>query len=95
MSLGMLGLLEELLQTAGFVDVALRYAAAPFSASSAAHYVDFLRASASPLIEILAPLCSAAQQSAWDDMAQRLQVFGTKAGWLGPNELLQCVATRP
>ena len=95
MSLGKPGLLEELLQTAGFVDVALRYAAAPFYASSAAHYVDFLRASASPLIEILAPLCSAVQQSAWADMTQRLQVFGTKAGWTGPNELLQCVATRP
>ena len=95
MSLGKPGLLEELLQTADFVDVALRYVAAPFYASSAAHYVDFSRASASPLIEILAPLSSAAQQSAWDDMAQRLQVFGTKAGWTGPNELLQCVATRP
>ena len=95
MSLGKPGLLEELLQTAGFVDVAVLYAAAPFYASSAAHYVDFLRASASPLIEILAPLSSAAQQSAWDDMTQRLQVFDTTAGWFGPNELLQCVATQP
>ena len=95
MSLGKPGLLEELLQTAGFVDVAVQYVAAPFCASSAAHYVDFLRASASPLIEILAPLSSAAQQDAWDDMTQRLQVFGAKAGWTGPNELLKCVATRP
>ena len=95
MSLGKLGLLEELLQTAGFVDVVVRYVAAPFYASSAAHYVDFLRASASPLIEILAPLSSAAQQDAWDDMTERLQVFGTTAGWTGPNELLQCVAVAP
>ena len=95
LSLGKLGLLEELLQKAGFVDVAVRYVAAPFYASSAAQYVDFLRASASPLIEILAALSSAAQQDAWGDMTERLQVFGTAAGWTGPNELLQCVATGP
>ena len=90
MSLGKLGLLKELLQKAGFVDVA-----APFYASSAAQYVDFLRASASPLIETLAAPSSAAQQDAWDDMTERLQVFGKAAGWTGPNELLQCVATGP
>ena len=95
MSLGKPGLLEALLQAAGFVDVALRHVSAPFHAASAAHHVDFLRASASPLIEMLAPLSSVAQQEAWRDMTEQLQVFGDASGWTGPNELLQCVAVAP
>ena len=95
MSLGKPGLLEALLQTAGFVDVELRYVSAPFYATSAAHYVDFLRSSASPLIEMLAPLSSAAKQAAWRDMTEQLMVFSTPSGWVGPNELLQCVAVAP
>lgn len=95
MSLGKPGLLEELLKTAGFVDVAMRYVSAPFHATSAAHYVEFLRASASPLIEILAPLSSAAKQAAWNDMGEQLKVFTGPSDWVGPNELLQCVAAAP
>ena len=95
MSLGQPGLLEALLQTAGFVDVELRYVSAPFHAISAEHYVDFLRSSASPLMELLAPLSSAAQQDAWRDMTEQLEVFGTPSDWVGPNELLQCVAVAP
>ena len=95
MSLGKPGLLESLLQTAGFIDVELRYVSAPFHATSAAHYVDFLRSSASPLIEMLAPLSSAAKEAAWRDMTEQLMVFSTPSNWVGPNELLQCVAVAP
>ncbi len=95
MSLGKPGLLEQLLQTAGFADVVVRSLSAPFHAFSAAHYVDFLRSSASPIIEILAPLSAAARQAAWSDMTEQLAVFGTASGWTGPNELLRCVATAP
>ena len=95
MSLGRPGLLGALLQTAGFVDVELGYVSAPFHATSAAHYVDFLRSSASPLIEMLAPLSSAEKQDAWRDMTEQLMVFTTPSNWVGPNELLQCVATAP
>ena len=95
MSLGKPGLLESLLQTAGFIDVELRYVSAPFHATSASHYVDFLRSSASPLIEMLAPLSSAAKEAAWRDMTEQLMVFSTPSGWVGPNELLQCVAIAP
>ena len=95
MSLGNPGLLEALLKTAGFVDVELRYVSAPFHATSTAHYVDFLRSSASPLIEMLAPLSSAAKEAAWRDMTEQLMVFATPSDWVGPNELLQCVAVAP
>ena len=95
MSLGKPGLLGALFQTAGFVSVELRYISAPFHATSAAHYVDFLRSSASPLIEMLAPLSSAQKQDAWRDMTEQLMVFTTPSNWVGPNELLHCVATAP
>lgn len=95
MSLGKPGLLQELAQTSGFVDVAVCCVSAPFHAPSAAHYVDFLRSSASPVIDILAPLSSSAQQHAWSDMTKRLGVFGAPSGWSGPNELLLCVAAAP
>lgn len=95
MSLGKPGLLGALLQTAGFVDVAVHTVSAPFHASSATHYVDFLRSSASPVIEILAPLSAVARQAAWNDMAEQLSVFSTATGWVGPNELLLSSALAP
>ena len=95
MSLGKPGLLDALLQSAGFVSVATRYVSAPFHAASAEQYVEFLRASASPVIEILAPLPVDAKQDAWRDITEQLQVFSTPLGWVGPNELLQCVAVAP
>ena len=95
MSLGKPGLLDALLQSAGFVSVKSRYVSVPFHAASVKQYVEFLRASASPVIEILAPLPVAAQQDAWRDITEQLQVFTTPLGWVGPNELLQCVAVAP
>ena len=95
MSLGKPGLLEKLLQTAGFVDVSMRYVPAAFHTDSAEQYVDFLRSSASPIIEMLAPLPDAARQDAWADITDQLKVFSAPAGWIGPNELLQCVALAP
>jgi ubiquinone/menaquinone biosynthesis C-methylase UbiE len=91
MSLGKPGLLEELFLAAGFTDVVVRAVSAPFHATSAAHYVDFLRSSASPIIEILTPLSAAARQKAWDDITRQLEVFSTPTDWAGPNELLQVV----
>lgn len=95
MSLGRPGLFEALLHTAGFIKVAVHSVSAPFYAASAAHYVDFLRSSASPLIDVLVPLSDAAQQAAWDDMTEQLQVFATPKGWIGPNQLLRCIAVAP
>ena len=95
MSLGRPGLFEALLHTAGFIEVAVHSMSAPFYAYSAAHYVNFLRSSASPLIDVLAPLSNAAQQAAWDDMTDQLQMFATPKGWIGPNQLLRCIAVAP
>lgn len=95
MSLGKPGLLENLLQTAGFVEVTVQVVPAPFFALSALHYVNFLRTSASPIREILLQLSDCQQQAAWDDMTEQLHVFAVPGGWLGPNELLKCIAVSP
>ncbi|MES2936912.1 MAG: methyltransferase domain-containing protein [Pseudomonadota bacterium] len=94
-SLGKPGLMAELLRSAGFASVAVRPVAAPFHLPSARHYLEFVRAAGSPVIEILAQLAPAAQQAAWDDMAAALERFAQPSGWTGPNELLLCSACRP
>jgi ubiquinone/menaquinone biosynthesis C-methylase UbiE len=92
MSLGDPKLLAQLLAAAGFADIEMRAVAAPFCLPDVTHYVEFLRTSASPLMEILSPLSPAAQQDAWDDIAEQLDVFKTESGWIGPNKLLLCSA---
>lgn len=94
-SLGEPGLLARLLHEAGFVDIGIRPIAAPFHLPTSRAYVEFVRSSATPIIEILSGLSPAAQGSAWDDMAEQLEVFATPSGWVGPNELLLCSASVP
>ena len=95
LSLGEPGLLERLLQAAGFVGISVRPVSAPFRLPTCRHYIDFVRSSGSPIMAILAPLSTAAQRDAWDDMTTQLNAFNTPAGWEGPNELLLCAATSP
>ena len=93
MSLGKPGLMASLLSIAGFTDIEVSAVSAPFRLPSSRHYVDFVRASGSPLRAILSALSSPAQTTAWDDMVQQLDHFSTREGWVGPNELLLCSAT--
>ncbi len=95
MSLGEPGLFARLLHTAGFVDIEMQMIDAPFRLPTSRDYVDFVRTSGSPIMEILAPLPVSAQRAAWDDMAVQLTVFDTATGWVGPNELLLCAAASP
>lgn len=87
LSLGQPGRLDDLFRRAGFRDVATTWVDAPFELSSTAHYLEFLRSSASPIQQLLGRLDAGAQQAAWDDIAARLDVFTTPQGWRGPNEL--------
>lgn len=95
LSLGRPGLLESLLNAAGFIDVEVRALAAPFRLPSSRDYTEFVRTAGTPIMEILLPLLPAKQRAAWDDMAEQLNVFSTPTGWVGPNELLLCAATAP
>ncbi len=95
LSLGQTGLLAELLETAGFVDVEVRAMAAPMRLPTCQDYIDFVRTAGLPIMAILAPLSAAAQAGAWRDMAAQLDQFTTPSAWVGPNELLLFAAARP
>ncbi len=93
-SLGKPGLLDELFRQAGFREVATTAIDAPFRMKSAAHYLDFVRSSASPIRQILERLPAQAAQAAWAEMEERLSAFKTGDGWVGPNELLLTAGRR-
>jgi hypothetical protein len=94
LSLGKPGLLDEMMRSAGFKDVATTRIDAPFKLPSARHYLDFVRTSASPIQQILGRLDAPAAQAAWAEIEERLKVFETATGWEGPNELLLTAARR-
>lgn len=93
-SLGKPGLLDDLMQRAGFRAVATTRMGAPFCLPSAADYLTFIRDSAGPVLQILAPLDEAAKAAAWADMAAQLEVYKTADGWIGPNMLLLTVGQK-
>ncbi len=95
MSLGKPGLLALLLEEAGFTDINVRPISAPFRLPTGKDYLEFVRTSASPIIEMLKTLSVSAQTAAWDDMARQLDSYSTTQGWEGPNELLLCSAAVP
>jgi len=94
LSLGRPGRIDELFIAAGFEDVATTQIDAPFHLPSVGAYLDFVRSSASPIQQILAGLDDVAASAAWAEMQDRLSIFTTPAGWVGPNELLLTAGRR-
>jgi hypothetical protein len=88
LSLGKPGLIDELFRQAGFSQVATTRVAAPFRLSSVKDYLDFVRASASPIVQMLQALDESARLNAWAEIESKLSAFETPSGWEGPNELL-------
>jgi ubiquinone/menaquinone biosynthesis C-methylase UbiE len=93
-SLGQPGSLDELFARAGFREIATTRLSAPFKLASAGQYLEFIRSSASPVIQILSRLSEAQRQDAWAEMEEKLKAFNTEAGWSGPNELLLTAGKR-
>jgi SAM-dependent methyltransferase len=94
LSLGKPGLIDEFFRRAGFKDVATTKMEAPFKLPSVLDYLEFIRASASPIQQILGKLDATDAEAAWAEIANRLSVFETVNGWEGPNELLVTAARR-
>ena len=94
LSLGKPGLIDTIFRDAGFKDVATTKIDAPFKLPSVQDYLRFIRASASPIQQILNKLDATATEVAWAAMGARLKVFEVAAGWEGPNELLLTAARR-
>lgn len=94
LSLGKPGLIDELFRQAGFSQVATTKVVAPFRLPSVKDYLDFIRTSASPIVQILGRLDDAARYAAWTEIESKLSAFNTPAGWEGPNELLLTMGRR-
>jgi SAM-dependent methyltransferase len=94
LSLGKPGLIDDIFRSAGFKDVATTKMDAPFRLPSARDYLRFVRASASPIQQILGKLDAAAAEAAWAAIEERLKVFEAAGGWEGPNELVLTAARR-
>jgi SAM-dependent methyltransferase len=94
LSLGRPGLTDALFQQAGFNEVATTVIDAPFTLPSVRHYVEFIRSSASPVLQILGRLDAQAAAAAWAEIEDHLAVFNTAGGWQGPNELLLTAGRR-
>ena len=76
------GLADALFGAAGFQEIATTTLDAPFHMPTARHYLDFVRASASPIQQILSRLSPQAANDAWADMEERLSTFATPNGWV-------------
>jgi ubiquinone/menaquinone biosynthesis C-methylase UbiE len=94
LSLGKPGLIDDLFRQSGFSRVATTKIMAPFRLPSVKDYLDFVRTSASPVMQILGRLDEAERNAAWAEIEERLSRFNTAAGWEGPNELLLTVGCR-
>jgi hypothetical protein len=94
LSLGRPGLIDDLFRQAGFSDVATTKLTAPFRLPSVKDYLDFVRTSAGPILQILGRLEDAARGVAWAETEDKLSVFNTPSGWEGPNESLLTVGRR-
>jgi SAM-dependent methyltransferase len=94
LSLGKPGLIDELFRQAGFRDIATTKVAAPFRLPSVKHYMNFIKTSAGPVVQIVQGLEPMKRDAAWAEMEMALGRFETATGWEGPNELLLTAARR-
>jgi SAM-dependent methyltransferase len=94
LSLGKPELVDELFDKAGFSRVATTKLAAPFRLPSVTDYVDFVRTSGGPILQILGRLDELARNAVWAEIEQKLRAFNVAGGWEGPNELLLTVGQR-
>lgn len=94
-SLGEDGVLEEVLERAGFVQIEVHKVDSPLRMESAAEYIRFARESFGALHLLLASLTEAERAEAWREMEDELRSFEGPAGFEGPCELLVGVGANP
>lgn len=94
LSLGKPGLIDELFKEAGLREIATTKVAAPFNLPTVKDYMNFIRTSAGPVVQIVQSLDPATAEAAWADMEQALSRYEGPSGWAGPNELLLTAARR-
>jgi SAM-dependent methyltransferase len=87
-SLGSPGVLEEVLNSAGLIEVHSQVLSAPLHLPSAAECVRFERESFGALHQMLSGLDDAQKAEAWSEIERGLQSFEGPSGFEGPCELV-------
>jgi SAM-dependent methyltransferase len=87
-SLGAPGVLQAVLEQAGFLEVTVRAVDAPLRLPSAAECVRFERESFGALHQMLSPVPADERGAVWAEIADALRRFETASGFVGPCELL-------
>ena len=93
-SLGAPGVLERVLEEAGFRNVGVDAVEAPLLLPSAAECLRFERESFGALHQMLAAVPEQGRDAVWAEVEQGLQQFETGPGFVGPCELLVARGTR-
>jgi phospholipid N-methyltransferase len=94
-SLGSPGVLESVLNEAGFDDVRVERVAAPLRLSSVEECLHFEQESFGALHQMLAGLDAHARDAVWAEIAERLAPFDGPEGFVAPCELLVGAGRRP
>lgn len=87
-SLGASGVLEQVMETAGFTDIQERRINAPLRLPSAADCLRFERESFGALHQMLSDLDEADRNAVWDEVATALCQYETADGFTGPCEMV-------
>jgi len=93
-SLGAPGVMQEVLQGAGFTDVSVQAVRTELHLSSANKCVRCERESFGALQQMLASLPGADQEAAWDEIEQELRAFEGDNGFDAPAELILGAGTK-
>jgi ubiquinone/menaquinone biosynthesis C-methylase UbiE len=94
-SLGKPGRLDQVFARAGYENVTSRTLSAPFSLPSTGAYLEFIRNSASPVLQVLSKLSESEKAAAWQEMEEKLDAFQGENGWQGPHELVLAAGSTP
>jgi ubiquinone/menaquinone biosynthesis C-methylase UbiE len=94
-SLGMPGVLEQILTTAGFRDVEVHALTLPIRMSSAAECVRYLQNTSPTLRELLLPISSEARSHMWHAVEDALLEFESPTGFQVNHRVLVAAASAP
>ena len=93
-SLGGAGVLETVLQKAGFQDIRIQVVSAPLRMGSASECVRFERESFGALHQMMSALSEAERLETWNEIEETLRQFEGPSGFEGPCEMVIGTGTK-
>jgi hypothetical protein len=87
-------LIEDIFGKAGFVDIRVKRISAAFTAPSVTEYLEFIRASAGPVMALFDRIPPKARPAAWAEITEALIPFSGPTHWEAPIRLLLAAGSR-